>query len=120
MWQRLPVSFIKSKGKGFINMENVKNTEEIEVTQEKGYKALNPKIKKNIRAVKFFTIGLIFVCLATDIIVVMCNYIGNRNFRETFYSVSSTKVDSPVRVVQLSDLHSTLYGENNKKLLIVY
>lgn len=98
-------------------MDNIKNTEEIEVTAEKGYKALNPKIKKNIRAAKFFTIGMIFVCLATAIIVVMCNYIGNRSFRETFYTVSSTKADSPLRVIHLSDLHAASYGKNNKKLL---
>ena len=79
--------------------------------------ALSPAVKKNIRALKFFAIGMIFVCIATAIIVVMCSYIGNRNFRETFYSASSIKVDSPVRVVQLSDLHSTSYGKNNKKLL---
>ena len=47
----------------------------------------------------------------------MCNYIGNRNFRETFYNVSSIKIESPVRVIQLSDLHGSSYGKNNKKLL---
>jgi predicted MPP superfamily phosphohydrolase len=79
--------------------------------------ALSPEVKKNIRALKFFVIGMIFVCMATAIIVVLCNYIGNRNFRETFYNTSSIKVDSPVRVIQLSDLHNTSYGKDNKKLL---
>ena len=78
---------------------------------------LSPAVKKNIRALKFFAIGMIFVCIATAMIVVMCSYIGNRNFRETFYSASSIKVDSPVRVIQISDLHSASYGKNNKKLL---
>ena len=89
----------------------------IKITQRKRSKTLNPKIKKNIRATKFFVIGMIFVCFATAIILVMCNYIGNRNFRETFYNVSSIKVDSQIRIVQLSDLHGSNYGENNKKLL---
>lgn len=89
----------------------------IKISKKSGYKALSPKIKKNIKAAKFFTIGMIFVCFATAIIVVMCNYIGNRNFRETFYSTSSIKVDSRVRVIQLSDLHGSSYGKNNKKLL---
>lgn len=78
---------------------------------------LSPKVKKNIKAVKFFVIGMIFVCIATAIIVIMCNYIGNRSFKETFYNVSSIKVDSPVRVIQISDLHGVSYGKNNKKLI---
>ena len=89
----------------------------IKITKRSGYLALSPKTKKNIRAIKFFVIGMIFVCFATAIIVVMGNYIGNRKFRETFYSVSSIKVDSSVRIVQISDLHSCYYGENNKDLL---
>lgn len=89
----------------------------IKICKKSGYNALSPKAKKNIRAVKFFIIGMIFVCVATAVIVVLCNYIGNRNFRETFYVTSSIKVDSPVRVIQVSDLHSTSYGKNNKKLL---
>ena len=51
------------------------------------------------------------------VIVVLCSYIGNRNFRETFYVTSSIKVDSRVRVVQLSDLHGASYGKNNENLL---
>ena len=89
----------------------------IRIFKKNIYEALSPAVKKNIRALKFFAIGMIFVCIATAIIVVMCSYIGNRNFRETFYSASSIKVDSPVRVIQLSDLHSSSYGKNNKKLL---
>ena len=89
----------------------------IKICKKSGYNALSPKAKKNIRAVKFFVIGMIFVCIATAVILVLCNYIGNRNFRETFYVTSSIKVDSPVRVIQVSDLHSTSYGKNNKKLL---
>lgn len=89
----------------------------IKISKRKKRKSLNSKMKKNIKAAKFFVVGMIFVCLATAIIVVMCNYIGNRNFRETFYATSSIKVDSRVRVIQVSDLHNTSYGQNNKKLL---
>ncbi len=89
----------------------------IRIFKKNIYEALSPAMKKNIRALKFFAIGMIFVCIATAIIVIMCSYIGNRNFRETFYSASSIKVDSPVRVIQLSDLHGSSYGKNNKKLL---
>ena len=89
----------------------------IKISKKSNKKALSGTAKKNIRVAKFFVIGMFFVCFATAIIVILCNYIGNRNFRETFYIVSSIKVDSQLRVVQLSDLHGTSYGENNKKLL---
>ena len=89
----------------------------IKISKNKKYKEISPKTKKNIKAFKFFVIGMIFVCIATAVIVVLCSYIGNRNFRETFYSTSSIKVDSSVRVIQLSDLHSSSYGKNNQTLL---
>ena len=84
---------------------------------KKSTNTLTPKTKKNIRAFKFFVLGMVFVCIATAIIVVLCNYIGNRNFRETFYNTSSIKVDSRVRVIQVSDLHGVSYGKNNTKLI---
>ena len=90
----------------------------IKITKKRKRKVnVSPKVKKNVKAAKFFVLGMIFVCVATFVIVVMCNYIGNRNFRETFYSASSIKVDSNIRVIQLSDLHTTSYGKNNEKLL---
>jgi len=89
----------------------------IKIVEKKGYNSLQPKTKNNIRAIKFFVIGMVFVLIATSVIVVLANYIGNREFRETFYSTSSIKVDSRIRVLQLSDLHCTNYGINNAKLL---
>lgn len=89
----------------------------IKISKASQRNTLSPKTKKNINAVKFFIIGMIFVCIATGIILVLCNYIGNRNFKETFYSTSSIKLDSSIRVIQLSDLHKSSYGKNNKKLL---
>ncbi|MBO5505845.1 MAG: metallophosphoesterase [Clostridia bacterium] len=89
----------------------------VKFSKKKGYNALSPKTKKNIRTVKFFALGMIFVCIAAAVIIILFNYIGNRNFRETFYSTSSLKVDSRIRIIQLSDLHSTSYGKNNSKLL---
>ncbi len=89
----------------------------IKIVKTKKRNALTPKTQKNIRATKFFVLGMVFVCFAAAIVIVMGNYIGNRNFRETFYSVSSLKADSGVRVIQLSDLHNCAYGENNAALL---
>ena len=89
----------------------------IQISKKSVLNSLSPKAKKNIKAFKFFVIGMCFVCVATAVVVVLCCYIGNRNFRETFYSTSSIKVDGNVRVIQISDLHGASYGENNKKLL---
>ena len=82
----------------------------------KGY-TLTTKTKKNIRVLKLFFISLIFVLIAASIAIIGCNYIGNRNFKETFYSVSSLKVNNKIRLIQISDLHNCLYGKDNHKLV---
>lgn len=89
----------------------------VRISKKSSYSSLSAKTKKNIKALKFFAVGMIFVCIATAIVIIMCSYIGNRSFKETFYSTSSIKVDSRVRVIQISDLHGTSYGKDNKKLL---
>ena len=88
----------------------------VKITKMRSQGKFSAKTKKNIRAARFFVIGMIFVCIATAVIVVLCSYIGNRNFRETFYSTSSIKIDSPIRVIQVSDLHKASYGKNNEDL----
>ena len=93
------------------------SVKKIKIVKRGSRKATNTKARKNLKAIKFFVVGMIFVCIATAIVAVLCNYICNRNFRETFYTTSSIKVDSRVRVIQLSDLHCVTYGKNNQKLL---
>ncbi len=89
----------------------------IKIIRKKRPKVTNIKSKKKVRAARFLVAGMIFVCIAMGIIIIMCNYIGNRNFRETFYSTSSIKVNNQLRVIQVSDLHTCSYGENNTHLL---
>ncbi len=89
----------------------------VKIVKQSVSKSFNPKTKKNIKAFNFFVIGMIFACLAAAAIVILCSYIENRNFRENFYSTSSIKVDSRVRVIQLSDIHGVSYGNNNEKLI---
>ena len=79
--------------------------------------ALTAEVKKNIRVAKLFAISMIFVAIAAAIAVVVCSYIGNRNFKETFYSTSSLKVNNRIRIIQISDLHSCTYGTDNSKLI---
>lgn len=94
-------------------------TKKFKVTAKKSVpaKEVNVSVKKNIKTVKLLAISLVFVALAFAIGLVTLNYISNRNFRENFYSVSSLKNDDSIRVVQISDLHSCVYGKNNKKLI---
>ena len=75
------------------------------------------KTQKKTDALRFFILGTVFIGIAAAVILVLFNYIGNRNFRETFYNTSSIKVDSRIRVVQVSDLHGATYGSNNRQLL---
>lgn len=82
----------------------------------KGY-TLTTKTKKNIRVLKLFLISLIFVSIAASVAIIGCNYIGNRNFKETFYSVSSLKVNNKMRIIQISDLHNCSYGKDNNNII---
>lgn len=40
----------------------------------------------------------------------------NQNFKTTFYQVSSGKVSDELRIIQLSDLHNSVYGNDNSEL----
>ncbi len=72
--------------------------------------------KKNFKIAKWFSLSIIFVAIMLLIVIIAGNYIGNRKFKETFYSVSSLKTNNIVRVIQVSDLHRSVYGKNNSKL----
>ena len=73
--------------------------------------------KKKSGAIILLIFSLIFVILAASVAVVGYNYLENHNFRETFYCVSSLKVNNRIRVVQISDLHNCFYGNNNEKMI---
>ena len=82
----------------------------------KGF-TLTTESKKNIKVLNLFLVSLIFVGIAAAVAVIGFNYIGNRNFKESFYSVSSLKTNNKIRVVQISDLHNCVYGRDNSKLI---
>lgn len=85
--------------------------------KEKPSVMASPKVKKNIKTAKFFVISMAFIAVALCLALVLCSYIGNRKFRETFYDVSSLKINNRVRVIQISDLHTCTYGKDNSKLV---
>lgn len=75
------------------------------------------KRKKNLRAFRLFLISLIFILIAAAVAIVGCSYMENRTFKETFYSVSSLKVNNKIRIIQLSDLHDCSYGKDNSEIV---
>lgn len=75
------------------------------------------KPKTHKRAIRLFIISLVFIIIAAGAGLVGWNYFENQNFRETFYCVSSLKVNNKIRVIQISDLHNCTFGSDNEKLI---
>lgn len=74
--------------------------------------------KKSIKTrIALILIACVMVCIAICIALVGINMITNLSFEETFYKVNSIKVKDTIRVMHLSDLHNSKYGEDNKKLI---
>jgi len=94
-------------------------TKEFKVYKRSGGSSIlnSPEMQKNIKTVKFFLVSMFFAFIALFFALIICNYIGNRNFRESFFNVSSLKIDGNIRVIQISDLHSCAYGKGNQKLI---
>lgn len=61
--------------------------------------------------------SLICLALAFALGVIGVNYVANRTFKENFYSVGITGTYENFRVIQLSDLHDSVYGKDNAALL---
>ena len=73
--------------------------------------------KKKVWAVILLIFSMIFVILAASVALVGYNYLENQKFKETFYCVSSLKVNNKIRIVQISDLHNCSYGKDNYKIV---
>lgn len=71
--------------------------------------------KRDRKFLRPAVITLLCICLATAILAV--NFVQNRNFEETFYQIGSKKINETLRIIQLSDLHNSEYGEKNEKLI---
>ena len=82
----------------------------------KNLKFGSAEAKKNITAAKWFLLSLIFTIIALWAAAAGGSYIKNISFKETFYSVSSLKANNSIRIIQISDLHGSVYGKNNAKL----
>ena len=57
---------------------------------------------------------ILLIGLAAYTVIRLCD---NSKFVVTFYEIEDEKIDNPIRIVQLSDLHLKEYGENNSDLV---
>ena len=81
--------------------------------------AVLEKIRKWERfwgALKVFA-GILLLGIVVLGIICVYNIWVNRHFKTTFYQVSSGKVLEELRILQLSDLHNSVYGDDNSELI---
>jgi predicted MPP superfamily phosphohydrolase len=72
--------------------------------------------KKRKKAAKWF-LGIIAVLLVAVLATGGVNYYLNQSFTVSFYQITSDKVSSNIRIIELADLHNSEFGENNSKLI---
>lgn len=72
---------------------------------------------RRVRVIVLFMTSLIFLSIAAGVALLGFYYVQNKNFKETFYCVSSLKVNNKIRVLQISDLHECVFGKDNKDLI---
>ena len=97
--------------------ENKIKIKQRKVKGEKSHKEKKEKKQGRGSVIKWFILSFIFIAIAFSIALIIGNYIADRTFKETFYNVSSLKANNTMRVIQISDLHSCEYGENNEDLI---
>lgn len=95
-----------------------------EKTEKKGARTraekaeTKPKTKRGkAHVLRNIMASLICLVLAFALGVIGVNYVANRKFKENFYSVGITGTYENFRVIQLSDLHDSVYGKDNAALL---
>ena len=89
---------------------------ETEIKIEKVRPAVKKK-NRHVRKLGATAFAAVLVCLAAAVIVLGMSYIGNLTFDEDFYQVGSGKVSGNLRIIQLSDLHSSKFGKDNENLV---
>ena len=73
--------------------------------------------KKPLRLIRALIVFAIIAGLLSVVTLVGVNYVSNQSFLETFYNVGSIKANEKIRIIQISDLHSSTYGEDNSFLI---
>lgn len=57
------------------------------------------------------------VILSFILLDIYCFYSSKYILGTSFYQIESKKIETPIRVVQLSDLHDSKFGENNHQII---
>ena len=74
--------------------------------------------EKKRKSLKFkVTVTIVLILVAALVITVGSSVIINQNFMVSFYQITSDKVSDNIRIIELSDLHNSEYGEKNSKLI---
>ena len=98
--------------------EEKKSFGERRYTDRKQTKAVPRKQQKNYKkGIKSIIASFVFMLLALAIALIAVNYIANLEFKENFYSITVNNIYEDFRVIQISDLHNTSFGDDNDKLI---
>ncbi len=73
--------------------------------------------EKPIQIIRVLIIIAIVAGLLFTTALFGCNHVSNRTFMENFYNVGSIKANEKIRIIQITDLHSSVYGEENSLLI---
>lgn len=73
--------------------------------------------KNPLQIIKVLVIIAIIAGLVSGAALIGCNYISNRTFVENFYNVGNIKANEKIRIIQITDLHTSTYGEDNSRLI---
>lgn len=70
-------------------------------------------MKKNLTKKK----KIIFVTAAAAAVFYFAGFIGDNFFTNTYYNISSDKINGTVRICNISDLHNKLWGKDQHRLI---
>lgn len=71
---------------------------------------------KKVKILKVVCWGTVYLSVSL-LLLIGINWIFGRTYEKTFYSLTSDKTQGGIRIVQLSDLNGSEYGDENNKLI---
>lgn len=79
-------------------------------------KSKHLEMKRNRANVKLMLIVIAVMVVILFVFIESELYVSRHGLKVTRYQISSEKISVPFRAVQLTDLHNSVFGENNEKL----
>ena len=74
-------------------------------------------LKNPWKIIKVLIVFAIIAGLVSVSAIFGISHISNRSFAENFYNVGNIKANEKIRIIQISDLHRSTYGEENSELI---